>query len=57
MDATVDTTGLLLVVMVIATNRQDQVAARELLSRLHTTYPSVQHVWADGGDQNKGILA
>lgn len=53
----VDTLGLLLVVMVTGAQRQDQVAARELLALLHTHHPSIRHVWADGGYQNKGLLA
>jgi transposase len=48
----VDTTGLLLVVMVTAAHHQDQVAARDLLARVHSAHPDLRHVWAGGGYQN-----
>jgi putative transposase len=44
-----DTTGLLLVVLVTAASVQDRDAGRLLLWALHTCFPRVRHVWADGG--------
>jgi putative transposase len=44
-----DTTGLLLVVLVTAANVQDRDAGRLLLWALHTCFPRVGKVWADGG--------
>lgn len=44
-----DTTGLLLVVLVTAASVQDRDAGRLLLWALHTCFPSVRKVWADGG--------
>ena len=45
----VDTSGLLLVVLVTAAGLQDRDAARLLLTGLHTCFPTVTKVWADGG--------
>ena len=45
----VDTTGLLLVVLVTAAGVQDRDAARLLLAGLRTCFPTVTWVWADGG--------
>jgi transposase len=45
----VDTTGLLLVVLVTSGAVQDRDAARLLLDGLHTCFPTVSIVWADGG--------
>lgn len=45
----VDTTGLLLVVLVTAAGVQDRDAARLLLSALRTCFPSIRRVWCDGG--------
>jgi transposase len=45
----VDTSGLLLVVMVTAASVQDRDAARRLLWRLRVAYRGVRLVWADGG--------
>lgn len=53
----VDTMGLLLTVMVTAANLQDTPAARQLLTQLHATHHGIRHLWADGGYQNKGLLA
>jgi transposase len=44
-----DTTGLLLVVLITAASVQDRDAGRLLLWALHTCFPRVRHVWADGG--------
>jgi putative transposase len=44
-----DTTGLLLVVLVTAASVQDRDAGRLLISALHTCFPRVRKVWADGG--------
>jgi putative transposase len=44
-----DTTGLLLVVLVTAASVQDRDAGRLLTWALHTCFPSVRHIWADGG--------
>jgi transposase len=45
----VDTTGLLLVVLVTAASVQDRDAGRLLAWALHTCFPRVRHIWADGG--------
>jgi len=45
----VDTTGLLLAVLVTAGAVQDRDAARLLLAGLRTCFPTVARVWADGG--------
>jgi putative transposase len=45
----VDTTGLLLVVLVTAAGVQDRDAARLLLSALRLGFPGIAKVWADGG--------
>jgi transposase len=45
----VDTTGLLLVVLVTAAGVQDRNAAYLLLAALRTCFPTVARVWADGG--------
>jgi putative transposase len=45
----VDTTGLLLVVLVTAASVQDRDAARLLLSALRLGFPGIAKVWADGG--------
>jgi hypothetical protein len=45
----VDTTGLLLVVLVTAASVQDRHGARTLLHALRTTFPTVATVWVDGG--------
>lgn len=45
----VDTTGLLLVVLVTAACVQDRDAARLLLWTLRACFPSVRKLWCDGG--------
>jgi transposase len=45
----VDTTGLLLVILVTTGAVQDRDAARLLLTALRTCFPTVVKVWADGG--------
>ena len=45
----VDTCGLLLVVLVTGANVQDRDAARLLLWALHTCFPTIKLLWADGG--------
>ena len=45
----VDTTGLLLVVLVTTGAVPDRVAARLLLTGLRTCFPQVRRTWADGG--------
>lgn len=44
----VDTTGLLLAVIITAASVQDRDGARRVLDRLRFTMPSVVHIWADG---------
>jgi transposase len=50
----VDTSGLLLVVMVTAASVQDRDAARRLLWQLRAAYRGVRLVWADGGYGGNG---
>jgi transposase len=45
----VDTTGLLLVVLVTAASVQDRDAARLLLWALRACFPSIGKLWCDGG--------
>jgi transposase len=45
----VDTTGLLLVVLVTAAGVQDRDAARLLLWTVRTCFPSIRKLWCDGG--------
>ncbi|WP_461158119.1 IS5 family transposase, partial [Saccharopolyspora tripterygii] len=45
----VDTTGLLICVLVTGAEVQDRTAARNLLARLRYLCPSVRHLWADSG--------
>jgi putative transposase len=45
----VDTTGLLLVVLVTAASVQDRDAARLLLWALRATFPTIGKLWCDGG--------
>ncbi len=45
----VDTTGLLLVVLITSGAVQDRDAARLLLSGLRACFPTVTMIWADGG--------
>jgi putative transposase len=45
----VDTTGLLLVVLVTAAGVQDRDAGRLLLAALRACFPRIAMVWADGG--------
>ncbi len=45
----VDTTGLLLIVLVTAAGVQDRDAARLLLCALRISFPGMSKVWADGG--------
>jgi transposase len=49
----VDTTGLLLTVLVTAASVQDRDAARPLLWNLRRAFPSVKLAWADGGYAGK----
>lgn len=49
----VDTIGLLLVVMVTAASVQDRDAGRDLVTRTAVSIPSVRLVWADGGYSGK----
>jgi transposase len=49
----VDTTGLLLTVLVTAASVQDRDAARPLLWNLRKAFPSVKPAWADGGYAGK----
>jgi transposase len=45
----VDTTGLLLAVVVTAAHIQDRDGAHQLLAVLHARFSTISHVWADGG--------
>jgi hypothetical protein len=45
----VDTTGLLLVVLVTGASRQDRDAARLLLWTVRVRFPSIRRLWCDGG--------
>jgi len=45
----VDTTGLLLVILITAAAAQDRDAARLLPAGLRACFPTVTRVWADGG--------
>ncbi|MFC0530421.1 IS5 family transposase [Phytohabitans kaempferiae] len=45
----VDTTGLLLVVLVTAASVQDRDAARLLLWTVRACFPSIRKLWCDGG--------
>ena len=47
--SSLDTTGLLLVVMVTAASVQDRDGGARALERLRFVMPSVATVWADGG--------
>jgi len=49
----VDTTGLLLTVLVTAAGVQDRDGAKPLLWNLHRAYPKVKLAWADGGYAGK----
>ena len=49
----VDTTGLLLVVMVTAASVQDRDGGRLVLAKAKMAMPSLAHVWADGGYAGK----
>jgi len=49
----VDTTGLLLTVLVTAASTQDRDAAKPLLWNLRRAFPSVKLAWADGGYAGK----
>lgn len=49
----VDTTGLLLVVLVTAASVQDRDGGRRVLEKTKMTMPSLAHVWADGGYAGK----
>jgi putative transposase len=49
----VDSTGLLLTVLVTAASAQDRDAARPLLWNLRRAFPSVKLAWADGGYAGK----
>jgi putative transposase len=49
----VDTTGLLLTVLVTAASVQDRDAARPLLWNLRRAFPTVKLAWADGGYAGK----
>ena len=49
----VDTTGLLLTVLVTAASVQDRDAARPLLQNLRKAFPPVRLAWADGGYAGK----
>jgi transposase len=49
----VDTTGLLLVVMVTAASVQDRDGGRRVLEKAKMAMPSLAHVWADGGYAGK----
>jgi transposase len=46
---TVDTLGLLVVVIVTAASVQDRDGGKRLLDRLRTAMPSIAHIFADGG--------
>jgi transposase len=52
---TVDTTGLLLAVLITAASVQDRDAARPLLWNLRRAFPTVTLAWADGGYTGKLI--
>jgi transposase len=49
----VDTTGLLLTVLVTAASVQDRDAAKPLLRNLRKAFPKVRLAWADGGHAGK----
>lgn len=48
-----DTCGWLLAVLVTGANVQDRDAGHLLMWILHTVFPTVRHVWADGGYAGK----
>ena len=50
---TVDTTGLLLTVLVTAAGVQDRDAAKPLLWNLKKAFPKIKLAWADGGYAGK----
>ncbi|MCD9904528.1 transposase [Streptomyces sp. MT29] len=45
----IDTTGLILTVLVTAASIQDSVAGERLLTRLATDHPGIRKGWADRG--------
>jgi putative transposase len=49
----VDTTGLLLLVVVHATNIQDRDGAKLVFEKARTLFPRLQLIWADGGYAGK----
>jgi putative transposase len=49
----VDVLGLLLCVLILPANIQDRDGGWQILETLHTTYPTVTKVWADGGYQGE----
>jgi transposase len=49
----VDTTGMLLTVLITAAGVQDRDAAKPLLWNLRRAFPSVKLAWADGGYAGK----
>jgi transposase len=53
----VDTMGLLLVVMVTTASVQDRDGAVGPLAALFSRFPSVRHIWADGGYAGKLVEA
>ncbi len=54
--AIVDTTGLLLMVVVTAACVQDRDGARDVTKKLHRAHPGIGIVWADGGYAGKFVL-
>jgi len=53
----VDTMGLLLVVMVTSASVQDRDGAVGPIARLKERFPTVRHIWADGGYAGKLVDA
>lgn len=53
----VDTMGLLLVVMVTSASVQDRNGAVGPIARLFERFPTVRHIWADGGYAGKLVEA
>jgi transposase len=45
----VDTVGMLLITVVTAGSVQDRDGGKHAIEALHRRFPSVRHIWADGG--------
>ncbi len=51
----VDTTGLLLMIVITAANIQDRDGAKVVTEKLHKVHPELKVIWADGGYRGKFI--